>query len=472
MSQEAAVSRRIPRHNTLQHWALHGSDRRVRGGTERALGPAVQVPDGKRWGRSRRATVKPDDARPPVAEVDFAAAPFLVIWETTRACDLSCRHCRAEAVPCRDPAELNTLEAMRLMNEVRQFGKPLFVLTGGDPLKRDDVVDLVAHGARLGLRVAMTPSGTPLMTPEVLRRLRDAGLGRLAVSLDGSTAEIHDAFRGVAGSYAWTLRMLDAARELGLSTQVNTTVGRHNLEDFDRLCDLMTGLGIVLWSVFFLVPTGRARPEDLASAEEFEAVFHKMYELARTAPFDIKSTAAPQYRRVLLQRQVGERRAGSREQAPAPLTAAGFSLGDGVGRAKGVNDGDGFVFISHTGEIVPSGFLPLSAGNVRSDDVVQVYRESPLFRGLRDRSLLKGKCGVCEYVDVCGGSRARAYALTGDYLEAEPFCTHVPARYRRLVEAGEAEPVTEYFARRVAGRRRPLPTFPAANHHLNQRELP
>lgn len=383
-------------------------------------------------------------------EVDFGRAPFLVIWETTRACDLACRHCRAEAIPERDPRELTTGEARRLMDRVRAFGRPLFVLTGGDPLKRPDMVEVVGYGASIGLRMAMTPSGTPLMTAATLRRLRDAGLARLAVSLDGSTPAIHDAFRGVRGSWDWTIQMLRAARELDLSTQVNTTVTRLNLADFDALYRLMTELEISLWSVFFLVPTGRARPGDLASADEFEAVFERMYELSTEAGFDIKGTAAPQYRRVILQRQVEERRAGEREGRPEPLTAGlGFSLADGVGRAKGVNDGDGFVFVSHTGEIFPSGFLPVSAGNVRSDDLVRVYRESSLFRELRDRERLKGKCGVCEYRAVCGGSRARAYAVTGDWLESEPFCAHVPARWRRMVEAGEAEPPEAYFRRRA-----------------------
>jgi AdoMet-dependent heme synthase len=384
-----------------------------------------------------------------VAGVDFAESPYLVIWEVTRACDLACKHCRAEAVTDRNPLELTTAQGKRLMDDVRGFGRPLFVLTGGDPLKRPDVVELVEYGASIGLRMAMTPSGTPLMTEPVLRQLRAAGLSRLAVSLDGSSAAIHDEFRGVAGSYDWTIRMLEVAREIGLTTQVNTTVSLHNLDDFDALCDLMTRLGITLWSVFFLVPTGRANPADVASADEFETVFNRMYDLSRTATFDIKSTAAPQYRRVILQRQVGERRSGERDAAPSPLTAGvGFSLADGVGRSKGVNDGDGFVFVSHTGAIYPSGFLPLAAGNVRRDSIVDVYRNSPLFRSLRDRGALKGKCGVCEYRDVCGGSRARAYAVTGDYLESEPFCAHVPAKYRRMVTDGTAEPVEQYFASR------------------------
>lgn len=410
-------------------------------------------------------------AKPRLPEVDFDSAPFLVIWETTQACDLACQHCRADAQPDRAPGELTTAEAKRLMVEVRRFGRPLFVLTGGDPLKRPDVVELVQHGSSIGLRMAMTPSGTPLMTPAIIQQLADAGLSRLAVSLDGSNAEIHDRFRGVAGSYDWTVRMIRAAREIGLSTQINTTVAQHNVGDFEALTDLMVQLGISLWSVFFLVPTGRARAEDIASPEEFERVFNRMYDLSRTAPFDIKSTAAPQYRRLILQRQVGERRSGTRDAAPEAITAGiGFSLSDGVGRAKGVNDGNGFLFINHTGEIYPSGFLPLSAGNVRSDDLVEVYRDHPLFRSLRDPTQLKGKCGVCEYREVCGGSRARAYALTGDPLEAEPFCTHVPARYARMVERGEAEDVESYFTRRVPGwRKAPRPPLPVIRDRLTRR---
>lgn len=371
-------------------------------------------------------------ARPVLSEANFDLAPFIVIWETTQACDLACLHCRASARPMRDRGELSTAEATKLMDSVRALGHPLFVLTGGDPLKRDDTVRLVEYGREIGLRVAMTPSGTPLMAPQVLRRLYDAGLARLAVSLDGSCAEVHDRFRGVSGSFQWTVRMLRAAREIGLSTQINTTISSHNVEDLEPLIELMCQLGISLWSVFFIVPTGRARPSDLASAEEFERVFNRLYDISKTAPFDIKTTAAPHYRRVVLQRQVAERREGSRTEAPVPITAGlGFSLADGVGRARGVNDGNGFVFISHLGEIYPSGFLPLSAGNVRTHDLGEVYRDSDLFRTLRDVDRLEGKCGVCEYRTVCGGSRARAYAMTGNYMASDPSCAWIPARWRR-----------------------------------------
>ncbi|NUQ19736.1 MAG: TIGR04053 family radical SAM/SPASM domain-containing protein [Gemmatimonadaceae bacterium] len=366
-----------------------------------------------------------------MASADFDRAPFVVIWETTQACDLACQHCRALAVPRRDTRELTTIEALRLMDAVRGFGgrPPLFVLTGGDPLKRGDIPVIVEYGCRIGLRVALTPSGTPLMTREILQQLHGTGLARLAVSLDGSTRAIHDGFRGVAGSYDWTVAMLREASRIGLSTQINTTIHRGNLDDLEPLIALMESLGIAMWSVFFIVPTGHGRTDQLITPEQFEEVFHRLYDLSLSAPFDIKTTAAPHYRRVVLQRQVAQRRVAAAAGEPVPALSAGvgFSLTDGIGRARGVTDGVGFVFVSHRGDIYPSGFLPLRAGNVRCDDLATVYRESPLFRTLRDTTRLRGKCGACEYRHVCGGSRARAYAITGDYMESDPYCTHIPA---------------------------------------------
>jgi AdoMet-dependent heme synthase len=296
--------------------------------------------------------------------------------------------------------------------------------------------------------MAITPATTPLTTRELMADMKQAGLSRLAISLDGSHAGIHDEFRQVAGSFDHGLRILRTSQELGISTQVNTVVAKHNLDDFENLIALMTEVGIVFWEVFFLIPMGRAKPEDVASAEEFEAVFNRLYELSKTAPFDIKATAAPQYSRVVLQKKVAERRNGDELDSDVLTDGVAFSLTDGIGRARGVNDGDGFLFVSHTGEIYPSGFLPLSAGNIRTADLVETYRNAPLFRQLRDRGNLKGKCNVCEYRPVCGGSRARAYAVTGDHLESEPFCAHVPVRYQRMIDAGEAEPVEEYFRSR------------------------
>ncbi|HEU5207999.1 MAG TPA: TIGR04053 family radical SAM/SPASM domain-containing protein [Longimicrobiales bacterium] len=386
------------------------------------------------------------NGRPPV---DFDQSPFLVIWETTQACGLACKHCRASAVPDRHPDELTTDEAKQMLTRIRDFGPIIFVFSGGDCMRRPDIVELVEYGANLGLRMAATPATTDLTDRTMLQRLKDAGLSRVAVSLDGSNPEIHDAFRRVEGSFDAGLRILRDSQAIGMTTQVNTVIGRHNIDDIDSLMQLMTDVGIVFWEVFFLVPMGRAKPEDVASAAEFEEVFNKLYDLSKTAPFDIKATAAPQYSRVVLERQVAERRSGERTAAPSPLTSGlHHSEKDGIGRARGVNDGDGFMFVSHLGDIYPSGFLPVAAGNVRRDDLVDVYRNAPLFRRLRDRTQLKGKCNVCEYRPVCGGSRARAFAMTGDYMEAEPFCAHIPPKWQRMLDEGMVEDVDTYFARR------------------------
>jgi len=366
---------------------------------------------------------------PSRANLDFDKAPFIAIWETTQACDLACKHCRASAQPLRHADELGTDEAKALMRRLREFGPIVFVFSGGDCFKRPDIVELVEYGAGLGLRMGITPATTALATRELLQQLKDAGLTRVAISLDGSNADIHDEFRQVRGSFDHGLRILREAQEVGLSTQVNTVIRKANIADMDAMTALMTTLGVVFWEVFFLVPMGRAKAEDVASAEEFEAVFHQLYDLSRTAPFDIKATAAPQYSRVVMQRKREEVRAGSDEDVRDVMTRGmHYSQSDGIGRARNVNDGDGFVFISHTGDIYPSGFLPIRAGNIREADIIDVYRDAPVFRELRDRSLLKGKCGVCGYRSACGGSRARAYAVTGDHLAEEPFCAWEPHR--------------------------------------------
>ena len=356
--------------------------------------------------------------------LDFDERPFIVIWETTQACDLACVHCRACAQPLRSTLELNTEEAKRLIDEVKALRAPVFVLTGGDPLKRPDIFELVEYASTNGVRISLTPSATPLLTREALHRLKQCGLARLAVSLDGPDAQVHDAFRRVPGSYSWTLSAVRWAREVGLPAQINTTIARHNLQYLDAMIALLRELDIVLWSVFFLVPTGRGSAIDLISAEEFELVFEKLYETSRQVSFDIKSTEAQHYRRFLLQRRTEEKRNGNAQSMP-PFFGTGTP--DGIGRApRGINDGKGFVFISHLGEVFPSGFLPVSAGNVRKQSLSELYRHSPLFMALRDSSNLKGKCGICEFREVCGGSRARAYALTGDPFAEEPCCIWQP----------------------------------------------
>jgi radical SAM protein len=358
----------------------------------------------------------------------FEDRPFVVIWETTQACDLACVHCRACAQPARSSLELVTAEGKHLIDEVAALKAPVFVLTGGDPLKRPDIFELVEHATRQGLRTSLTPSATPLLTPEAILRLRQCGLARLAISLDGPTPGIHDAFRRVPGSYEWTLQAVRWAREVGLPVQINTTITRHNLPYLNSIILLLEQLDIVLWSVFFLVPTGRGSRGDLISGEEFEQVFERLYETSRRVKFDIKSTEAQHYRRIQLQRRTEEKRKGNGCSTPTFET----SSPDGIGRApRGINDGKGFVFISHMGEVFPSGFLPVSAGNVRKRSLTDLYCQSPLFVALRDTANLKGKCGVCEFREICGGSRARAYALTGDMFAEEPCCVWQPRVSRR-----------------------------------------
>ena len=358
----------------------------------------------------------------------FDRAPFIVIWETTRACALACVHCRAEAIPRRDPAELTTEEGCRLIDRVAAFGAPppILVLTGGDPLRRPDIVDLVAHARRRGVTVSLTPSGTALVTEEKLRALRDAGLGRLAVSLDGATAEAHDAFRGVRGSHRHTLRILERARAIGLPLQVNTTVCRQTVDDLPALVPQIEAIQPVLWALFFLIPVGRAQVNQALAAGEIEGVLHWAAALAEHAPFGLKTTEAPQYLRVAAMRRRAARLGSPADGVSADARAA--TRPDAIGRAaRAVTDGNGFVFIDHRGEICPSGFLPIPVANARERDLVVVYREDPLFRALRDPTQLGGRCGRCEYRERCGGSRARAYAVTGDPLAEDPGCAYEPA---------------------------------------------
>jgi AdoMet-dependent heme synthase len=353
------------------------------------------------------------------APVNFDQTPFLVIWEVTRACALACLHCRADAIARRDPRELTTAEAMRLIDQVRAFGDPppLFVLTGGDPMRRPDLARLVGHAASVGLTVALTPSGTAAVTKARLTELRDAGLQRLAVSLDGPTAEIHDAFRGVRGSHMWTMRIIESATDLGIPLQINSTVGRLTYPHLRAMAACVSDLPIVLWAVFFLIQTGRGASLEQIDAQECEDALCFLHELSGGVAFGIKTTEAPHFHRVRLQRQQG-----THASAPAALPARSTHF-----RApRSVTDGNGFVFVDHLGQICPSGFLPLVRGSLRSHSLVDVYRDDEVFRRLRDPDALEGKCGWCEFRGICGGSRARAYASTGSPFASDPLCAHVP----------------------------------------------
>lgn len=338
--------------------------------------------------------------------------PRIVIWEMTRACALACDHCRAEAIPYRHPDELATDEAVALIDEIAGWGRPIFVLTGGDPLMRPDVYDIVQHAVQRGLRVAVSPSATGRLTRDALRRLSYAGCSRISLSLDGPDATTHDAFRGVRGVFDRTLALARDAVELGFELQINTTIARHNHMFIKEMGRLIPATGAILWSVFFLVPTGRARREQSLDADEQEAAFAELYDVWLTAPFDVKTTEAPHYRRYVMQRL----------EALAPHERP--RKADALVRFPAIGDGKGFVFVSHVGEIQPSGFLPFTVGNVREQRLLDVYREDVLMRRLRDPDSFGGKCGRCDYRLVCGGSRARAFAYTGDPLAAEPCCVY------------------------------------------------
>jgi radical SAM protein len=369
-------------------------------------------------------------ARPLFADVDFQRAPFLVIWETTQACALACRHCRASARPWRDPNELTTIEGRDLIEQVAGMGTPLLVLSGGDPVNRPDLFELVRHAKRNGLRVATIPAATTELTEDLVRKLKEAALDQMALSLDFPHASQHDAFRGVPGSFEKTVQAAGWARAAGLPLQINTTVCGDTAPFLEEMAELVERLGAVFWEVFFLVPTGRGSGLAGLPAEECERVFDLLYRTQKKGGFVVKITEAPHYRRHVAQRErrlAGERgRPHGAVPMPALLTRS-EGPGHTVGLApRGVNAGNGFLFVSHLGEIYPSGFLPLSAGNLRGTPLTEAYRSSELFRSLRDPDRLKGRCGACEFRFICGGSRSRAYALTGDLLETDPWCTYQP----------------------------------------------
>jgi radical SAM protein len=372
----------------------------------------VICPEIRRAAFGRAIAILLQEAANPMS-MNFDMSPMLVIWETTQACDLSCAHCRASAQPLRNPDELTTGQARALLEEVKRFGSPLMVFTGGDPLKRPDLFELMEYSASLGLRTNVSPSATPLLTPEAVRRFKTCGLARMAVSVDGPDAETHDSFRGVDGSFDRAMVALREAQRIGLETQVQTTITRRNMNKIRAMADMVEQVGGRMWSLFFLVVTGRALAHDDLTPEEYEQVFEALYQVSLTSSYDVKTTEAMHYRRYVAQRLKQD--------------ATGESASRKVMyRTAGVSDGKGFVFVSHTGEICPSGFLPISAGNVLRDSLVDVYRNSALFRSLRDMDRREGKCGLCEYRNICGGSRSRAYACTGNYLAEDPRCTYQP----------------------------------------------
>jgi AdoMet-dependent heme synthase len=377
--------------------------------------------------------------------------PFIVIWETTQACDLACKHCRAEASTSHHPNMLTLDQGRILIDQIAAFGQPhpLFVLTGGDPFKRDDIFELIQYASEHGLPVALSPSGTPLLNRENLMRVKERGGKAISLSLDGSTAAIHDSFRQVDGSFEWTVNGWNVAHEAGLKIQINTTVTRYNLFDLPEIFRLVREMKAMTWSVFFLVPTGRGQVDDEISAQDYEAVMNFLYDASKY--IGLKTTEGHHYKRVVLQRAFLETNQLPYEEYML-LNETYTRLSEGLNEVvKGglparermrrtpmhVNAGDGFIFISLLGDVFPSGYLPVKAGNILDTSLMEIYQNNQLFQSLRNRDHLKGRCGSCEYNKICGGSRSRAYAVSGDLLGEEPYCAYIPNSFP-FIEASQS----------------------------------
>jgi radical SAM protein len=363
--------------------------------------------------------------------IDYTKAPFVLIWETTQACNLSCQHCRASAQPNRHPGELTTSEGENLLDQAAELGTPIFVLSGGDPVKRQDLYHLIRHGTDLGLRMATIPAATDLLTEDVVRRLKEAGLSQMAQSLDFPRAELHDNFRGVPGAFAKTMQAIEWGHKYKLPMQINTTICGQSAPYLEEMVVLIQRLGIVFWEVFFLVPMGRGADLGGLTAVQCEEIFAILYRLQKTSRFLVKVTEAPHYRRYVAQCEMAEADGGRRPDETVHDLPSQLIRTEGPGHTiglatRGVNSGSGFMFVSHTGDIFPSGFLPVFAGNIRDHSLASLYQDSELFRQLRRPSEFKGVCGICEFNIICGGSRSRAYAITGDYLESDPWCVYRP----------------------------------------------
>jgi radical SAM protein len=346
---------------------------------------------------------------------DYSRNPMLAYWETTQACGLACRHCRAEAIATPDPNELTHSEGMNLLQQFASFDRPPhLVLTGGDPLRRADLYELIDEARRLGIAVSITPSATADLTYDVMAKLQAHGVESLGLSLDGATAARHEAVRGVEGCFEWTIRAAENAGKLGIPIQINTLVAQETEADLPAIYALLQSFPVMRWSMFYLIAVGRGKLLQPVTPQRGEDLMRWAFNLSVDAPFVVATTEAPSYRRIALEEMRAKGWTGQ-QIAQSP-----------VSRGFEIRDGNGIIFVSNTGEVCPAGFLPLVAGNVRTDKLTEIYRDSPIFREMHTPSHFKGRCGVCEYHTLCGGSRARAFAYTGDPLESDPFCAYEP----------------------------------------------
>ncbi len=356
--------------------------------------------------------------------------PILVFWETTRACDLACRHCRASAIPQALNGELDCREGLALLDQVTAFGRPspILVLTGGDVLKREGFWSLLERARARAIPVAVSPAVTPLLTDNVLERLRASEVSAVSLSLDGAQSAFHDGLRGVPGTFQRTLECARKAVEIGIRLQINSTVTAENLMQFPAIFQLIHGLGAHVWEVFFLVATGRGAELLAPSPQQCEAACWLLNEAAGYG-LTVRTVEAPFFRRVV------HRASGLDPEDPGDLARSlvadlhqrlGRPTHPARSRSARTRDGRGLVFVDYQGRVSPSGFLPVVAGNVRTDSLVEIYRDSPIFRSLRRAESLGGRCGLCGYRDLCGGSRSRAWAASGDYLAEDPACVYRP----------------------------------------------
>jgi len=349
---------------------------------------------------------------------DFSRNPMLVYWEMTQACGLACKHCRAEAMPTANPLELSSEQSKSFLNQLLEFGDPLphLILTGGDPLNRKDIYELIDYAKGLGVEVSITPAATDQLTNDAISKLKAHGIQAMGLSLDGSSAARHDNIRNVPGTFERTMEAARHCGRIGLPIQVNTLVAEETADDLPAIYELLrTSFPVMRWSLFMLISVGRGKQLNEVSPERGECIMKWVFDLSPNAPFQIKTTEAPSYRRIAV------------EQMRKSHMATADMKTTSVYRGFQIRDGHGIVFVSNLGEIYPSGFLPLHCGNVRTDSLVNVYRNSDIFRSLHSPDQFHGKCGACEYSHICGGSRARAYAYTGDALGTDPFCPYEPA---------------------------------------------
>jgi radical SAM protein with 4Fe4S-binding SPASM domain len=349
---------------------------------------------------------------------DVSQVPLMAVWEATQACDIACLDYGDWLQPESDPLELNTLEAEQMINDVAELRPPIFVITGADPLKRNDIYHLVRYASMRHLHPVLSLSATPLLTRDAIADLKQAGLSRLALSLDGSCAELHDLICGVHGAFDRTMAAIQWADQWRVPFQITTHFCERNLYDLENLAALLKTMRISQWSIAFPVPATATELEETPSAGQFEGAFARIYSLAQNVPFKVKTSEAPHYRRYVLQQQARARAAGT--GVPAQFET-------GIPGIMPVNEDRGMVFISHTGEVFPCGSLPVSGGNIRVRNLADIYRNSHVFTEIRDVENIKGKCGDCSFKGICGGSRARAYAISADMFQEDPFCIYRPS---------------------------------------------